>query len=276
MAKRLLLNVDNGLCVAHNLGMTRSYRPPPTLGEEETATTEEPAVAARAPRKGLAREERDLFVESDDAGETFNAPRTGERSENSVLFSLDTLKKQADSVRPPDVRPAGVPQAPHEKDSTGTIDLREISKLTGGTLQYKPLDLSEPVMSAYAEPEKARSGGLKPWHLAVMGGGGAALVLALAGVVFALRGSPPAVARTPDLVRAPMLEAAAPRLRGKIEDAAPAAVVAVGGHGPAHRATGVRTTSSPAPKPAAPKPSVDKCGCHGVLSCVIRCAATGK
>jgi hypothetical protein len=259
--------------------MTRSYRPPPVA---EADQSHDVPVAARAPRKGHAREERDLFEERDpESGFSPAAPKTGERSENSVLFSLDTLKRQAESVRPPEVRPSGVPSAAAENDATGTIDLRAISASTGGSLEYKPLELSEPIMSQFVEPEKPAAAALKTGHKVAIGGGIAAAVLSAVGLVFALKGDAPVAMRAADITRAPGFEPSANRLRGKIEEAQPSPI-AHGGRGGApiaHGSTGGHAAATPSAgsaKPPPPKPSVDKCGCHGVLACIIRCAATGK
>jgi hypothetical protein len=262
----------------------RSYRPPPVAANEDDAPVRAPETA-RAARRAAPREERDLFAEQnfDDAPQSASAPKTGERAENSVLFSLDVLRQQESQQQLPEVRP--------REASMDTIDLNAISALNGGSLAYKPLDLSEPVMGNLVELPDVATPGMKTWQKAAIGGGAVALI---AGVLlfFGLRAdTTPVALKTADITLAPATLDAPLRVRAKLEDPAAlaaAANVSVPGAGrrlgapmsgarmPSGNAGGSKAPPTSAPPPPVSKPAPDKCGCHGVLACVIRCSATGK
>ncbi len=283
----------------HNLSVMtesrRSYRPPPSAEE----TSERQALVVR---RGLPREDRDLFASR--AEESVAPPpsiRTGERSENSVLFSVDVLRQAASSVPPP---PPAVQSRPQDDDGAGTIDLNALAQATGGSLAYKPLTLSEPPMAAFAHDvggpitsHGRSSGGSRTWMY--VAGGAVAAFAVLGGVAVAAMagsdGDKATATHAADASRGVGLEAAFAPVRSGAQAAAPAsdapdhtsAKIASGrgGKGGATFASSYRPSSTPSrstPAPAAKSGGAksgggaDRCGCHGVLSCVIRCSATGK
>ncbi len=270
----------------------RSYRPPPSAEE----TSERQALVVR---RGLPREDRDLFASR--VEESVAPPpsiRTGERSENSVLFSVDVLRKTGSIAPPP---PPMVQARPQDDDGAGTIDLNALAQATGGSLAYKPLTLSEPPMAAFAHDvggpiSHGRSGGGSSRTWMFVAGGALAAFLVLGGVVVAAtsggNSDKASAAHVAEATRGTGLDAAfAPVRTGAAAPAADtssdhtSAKIASGrsGKGGATFASSYRPSSTPsrsAPAPAAKsggaKPAADRCGCHGVLACVIRCSATGK
>lgn len=224
--------------------------------------------------------------------------RTGERSENSVLFSVDVLRKAASSAPPP---PPVVQSRPQDDDGAGTIDLNALAQATGGSLAYKPLTLSEPPMAAFAQDvggpltSHGRSSGSRT-RMYVAGGAVAAFAVLGAVAIAATtggEGDKATASHVSDSARGTGLDAAFAPVRSGAQAAAPAsdaadhtsAKIASGrsGKGGATFASSYRPSSTPSrstPPPAAKsggaKPTADRCGCHGVLACVIRCSATGK
>jgi hypothetical protein len=272
----------------------RSYRPPPSA--EETSER-----AALVVRRGLPREDRDLFARAEStpapghAGLGSQAPKTGERAENSVLFSLDVLRAQASqSSPPPSLRAA--PPAFHAAvgagdDGTGTIDLKAMAAATGGSLSYKPLTLSEPPMAAFASvaaPPVAASSRPQLWMIGAAAGAAVALLGGVAVAATTLTGGHGAHAAAQTQAQIARAEGhseslTTPRAAMRSEEpvsthSAPHASF-VGGKSSYRPSSNASTSTSRAvsgPKPAAAKSGGDRCNCHGVLACVIRCSATGK
>jgi predicted Zn finger-like uncharacterized protein len=229
---------------------------------------------------------------------------TGQRNENSVLFSLAVLTKDAG----PD-EPAPKP-ASKTSDDSGMIDLKA---LAAKAESMRPAALGD--MNAFsaplglaAPPLGAPMGGLlgsplgevqPKSKLPLLIGGGAGIVLLLVlGIVIGAKvagggAAPEASALTtaaPTMTTAPTVEptpsaSAAPTPEASAS-AAPSASVAVKHQAPAggavyHAPTGgaakpagaapPAATPAPAPAPAVKKGGGD-CGCNGDLMCLMKCS----
>src|ERR1019366_9541634 len=160
----------------------------------------EPKRAAVAKREARAR---DLFATN--AGEELHtsapvAPHamapvgdtalTGQRNENSVLFSLAVLTKDTEA------RPATVPPAANKEDS-GLIDLKALAQkaesmrpmaMGDGDVFHSPLGLTPPPLGA---PVGALGGGpeaqAKSKLPLLIGGGAGVLVLLALGIVIGVQ-----------------------------------------------------------------------------------------
>lgn len=265
----------------------RSYRPPPAATVSPSANLPAAAVV----RKGRAREQQDLFAGVDDThalravvidgqqgGE--ESTRTGERNENSVLFSASVFK----SPEPPP------PARARMDSSTGTIDLCALAKANGSSLEYKPLTLSEPPMGAFVHDVPVAAPSVTPKRVGLFIGAGAAamLVLGIVGVAtFAGGADEPTAPAHQAAARGGIVESVRTTVTREEAPAPATAVAAVGrsgksaaGMGFASSGRGVSSSAASSPAPVTPKKPVvakaaDPCHCKGVLACVIRCSATG-
>jgi len=227
------------------------------------------------------------------------------RSETSVLFTVDAIK---DAARLKTPAPAHAPEAsaPVSADDDGIIDLKSLASTPprAGVVPVAPL-FSEPPPGAFA----ADVGGSGPVAaisllgtprgkrmIAALAAAAVAIVLLGIGIGAAFRGEDP-VARTASAAPAPV----APPPPAVVAPAAPViAPVAISsasseddevssvgsktkgkGKGGKAKAGGKVTVASAKPgsgvaasKPAAK--SVDKCGCKGDFTCILRCTAKGS
>lgn len=271
-----------------NMETRRSYRPPPAATSTAVGIGPVDLPAAAVVRKGRAREQQDLFAAVDDTAEIRGAmfegvadSRTGERSENSVLFSASVFN--APSAPPP--------MRERADSSTGTIDLCALAKQNGSSLEYKPLSLSEPPMGAFvqdlAPPASSAVRANKHTGLFIAGGIAATFMLGIIGVAtFAGGADEPTAPKQVAAARAAIADSAKIAI-GRDEAPAPvAAVVAKSGKssksasGMGFASSGRTASSGTSSAPVTPKKpivkSADPCHCKGVLSCVIRCSATGR
>ncbi len=271
------------------------------------APAPEPKRAAVAKREARAR---DLFATN--AGEELHtsapvAPQamapagdaglTGQRNENSVLFSLAVLTKDSDA-RPPTVPPTA------NKEDSGLIDLKALAQkaesmrpmaMGDGDVFHAPLGLMAPLGAPVGALSRSGSEGPAKSKLPLMIGGGAGvLVLLVLGIVIGVRigGAGPAPVPTVAAVTAttptvePSATAAAPTTTESAASTAPSASVAATSPkkpGPgAWHPTGSPTptkppsgsggaTPTPTPTPT-PKKSGGDCGCNGDLMCLMKCS----
>jgi hypothetical protein len=275
------------------------------------APAPEPKRAAVAKREARAR---DLFATN--AGEELHtsAPATphamapagdtaltGQRNENSVLFSLAVLTKDTEA------RPSTVPPTANKEDS-GLIDLKALAQkaesmrpmaMGDGDVFNAPLGLTPPlgapVGALGASPSDAQPKSKLPL---MIGGGAGVLVLLVLGIVIGVKigGSGPAPLPTPVAVTAtaPPVEpsaTAAPAPTDSAETAPSSSVAAATpkkpGPGAWHpggattpKATGGSSGggssggTAPTAAPTATKkaPAADKCGCNGDLMCLMKCS----
>jgi predicted Zn finger-like uncharacterized protein len=301
----------------------QAYEPAPPSGYEAPAAAapayEAPAAAYAAPaaepkRAAVQRREargRDLFATN--AGEEVqtSAPAdaarmapageaglTGQRNENSVLFSLAVLTKSADN-RAPDDKPS------NNREDSGLIDLRALAAKAeslnspveadvfrapvGGSVP--PLGAPLGVLGSIApEAQKSRL----PLYI---GAGGGMVVLLVLAVVMGMKlggtGTPPVVSAMPLASVAPTATvdpsatASATAVPDSSASAAPSASVAVstkphgggggGGGGGGHVGTAAKPPAGgggggAAPPPPTPKKSGGDCGCNGDLMCLMKCS----
>ncbi|HEY1694038.1 MAG TPA: zinc-ribbon domain-containing protein [Polyangiaceae bacterium] len=283
-----------------------AYEPPPAAAY--AAPAPEPKRAAVAKREARAR---DLFATN--AGEELHtsapaAPHgmapaggdglTGQRNENSVLFSLAVLTKNADDRAPVETGAAN-------KEDSGLIDLKA---LAAKAESMRPSAMADDgVFQAplgFAPPLGAPMGALagsgvdaqpKSKLPLLIGGGAGVLVLLVLGIVIGVKiaGSGPApVASVLPAPTATAPEPSATQSAAAAEpsaSAAPSASVAAapapkryGGGGAWHPPAGGAAIPKPAggsgggsggaaPSPT-PKKSGGDCGCNGDLMCLMKCS----
>jgi hypothetical protein len=273
----------------------------PARGAAQAAT---PAVEAK--RAAVGKREtrgRDLF--STYAGEELQASAqtaanmveasrddgrlTGQRNENSLLFSLAVLTKSADERAPS-------PEAPTKEDS-GIIDLKALvarsesmrPAMRAATVDMftSPLGLVPPTLADLGAPDAPGPAKSKaPLLVAAIAG---VAVLLLLGIVIGVKlagagsaaaptasavGSVEAPAATasaePSATAAPMPSESAPPAASAAPKKAAHPVggiakPAVGGNAPAHAAPN-GLPPSPAPKKG------NDCGCNGDLMCMMKCS----
>ncbi|HEY3818813.1 MAG TPA: zinc-ribbon domain-containing protein [Polyangiaceae bacterium] len=291
-----------------------AYEPPPAA---QAPAYEAPAAyAAPAPepkRAAVAKREaraRDLFATN--AGEELHtsapaAPHgvvpagdgglTGQRNENSVLFSLAVLTKDSDG-RPPTVPPTA------NKEDSGLIDLKALAQkaesmrpmaMGDGDVFHAPLGFSPPPLGA---PVGALSSGSdaqpKSKLPLLIGGGAGVLVLLVLGIVIGVRIGGSGPAPVPTVVAAtattPTVEpsaTAAPTVTETAASAAPSATVAAtspkkAGPGtwhpgpstvkPASGSSGGGSSGGATTPTPTPKKSGGDCGCNGDLMCLMKCS----
>ena len=290
------------------------YEPPPAYEAPAAAYAAPMAAAPEPKRAAVAKREaraRDLFATN--AGEELQTSAangggegslTGQRNENSVLFSLAVLTQNADA------RPQTDTSSVNAEDS-GLIDLKALAAKAesmrpppgmGGDVFHAPLGLTPPLgaptgalsMGAEAQPKSKLP--------LFIGAGAGVLVLLVLGIIIGVKVAGPGPAPVPTMVittvTAPPVEpppsataAAAPDTSAS---AAPSASVATGpkrATGPGAWHPGAAAAPGPAPGPksgpaggsggaagpaAAPTPAPKKsggdCGCNGDLMCLMKCS----
>lgn len=252
-----------------------------TAAHEVSAPIAAPAPAViEAPRGALS----DLVAQSTtpSTAPQATAPLTGQRNDNSVLFSLASLSQGA---------PGAAPAAPGS-DQSGLIDMRALAQIAPKAAPSGPkvddiMNLSagglfgggavSPVMTQTYQAVQApagaaaSSGGLSPKVLGLAVGGGA-LVVALVGggLFFALRKGEPAPAAPVVAAEAPV---AAPAATPAAAVEAPAAVAAPAPVAAAPAAPAPVAAPAKAPKAAAPAPAPSAKG--GVSSSAAAAALFG-
>ncbi|MGH7293642.1 MAG: zinc-ribbon domain-containing protein [Polyangiaceae bacterium] len=297
-----------------------AYEPPPPEPAYDPAPAYQAPVAAAAyaapaepKRAAVSKREaraRDLFATN--AGEELQtsapaAPHamapsggggtdgmTGQRNENSVLFSLAVLTKNADDRAPVDTGAAN-------REDSGLIDLKALAAKAES--MRPPAMLDDGVFHAplgFAPPLGAPVGALtgggvdaqpKSKLPLYIGGGAGVLVLLVLGIVIGVKiaGSPApvpvaSVVPLPVLTAAPSAVASAAPTAEPSASEAPSAKVAAtpapkrnwggGGtyHPPPGRAPTVGGSSGGAAPAPAPKRSGGDCGCNGDLMCLMKCS----
>ena len=296
-----------------------AYEPPAPAAYEAPAAFAAPAPAPEPKRAAVQRREargRDLFatnageegvqtsapvvtggMAASAGGAAGDAGLTGQRNENSVLFSLAVLTKDADD------RPA--PQESRttaSKEDSGLIDLKALAaraeSMNSGSAQADVF--SAPIGMASAPPLGAPLGALgsmapeaaKSKLPLYIGAGGGVVVLLVLGVVLGMKlggsSAPPAMssmavtsaAPTTTATVDPSATASAAASVDTSASAAPSASVASaktkgggggggGGYHPPPKGGGGSGGAAPgpgpapAPAPAAPKKAGGDCGCNG-------------
>jgi predicted Zn finger-like uncharacterized protein len=293
----------------------------------------EKAVRAEPRRAALKREgrSRDLFASradvfgsetSDVQGVQTSAPfasslggetqddaskLTGQRNENSVLFSLAVLTKNAEERAP-----AGVSPAATNSEDSGLIDLKALAAKAESMMPEAAAFSPALGMSTIGSPMMGLGlggtlGDLQPKSKLPLwiGGGAAAILLVVLGTVIGVQvagnlGSTSA-ATAPSAVAAPPAStlaeptASAPPSAAPVDSAAAAAAAAGsspkprpaggggGGYHPANPggakpanagpATGAATATTTATAAPAAAPRKNDCGCNGDLMCLMKCSA---
>ncbi len=229
---------------------------------------------------------------------------TGQRNENSVLFSLAVLTKSADE------RPAAQEnKTTAGKDDSGLIDLKALAmraeSMNSGSAQadvfsapigLAPTPLGAPLGALGSIAPDAQAKSKLPL---IIGGAGGVVVLLVLGIVLGMKlgGSTaaPAMSALPVASAAPTTTAtvdpsATASAAASVDpsaSAAPSASVASaktgpkggssGGYHPGPKtgngSGGVAPGPGPAPAPApAPKKGGGDCGCNGDLMCLMKCS----
>jgi predicted Zn finger-like uncharacterized protein len=300
--------------------------PEPAAYEPPAPAYEAPAAfAAPAPepkRAAVQRREargRDLFAtNAGEEGVQTSAPvvtpgmpaagdngLTGQRNENSVLFSLAVLTKDADNHPPPQEN-----RTTAGKEDSGLIDLKALAaraeSMNSGSAQADvfsaPIGLAPPPLGAPlgALGSMAPEAQPKSKLPLIIGGAGGVVVLLVLGVVLGMKlggsSAPPAMSSLPVASAAPTTtatvdpSASAAASVDTSASAAPSASVASaktnkgGGGGGGYRppapkgaggsggaAPGPAPGPAPAPAPA-PKKGGGDCGCNGDLMCLMKCS----
>jgi hypothetical protein len=223
---------------------------------------------------------------------------TGERNENSVLFSLAALTKNSG---PENVPP---PPAAGTKDDSGLIDLKALAAKTTSTRPVAPradapdafaapLGFAPPLapLGAMSTPPGEEAKSKLPL---LIGGGVGVLLLLIVGVVIGVKiAAGPAPMPSASVAPPPPSASAEPAPSATAEaapSAAPSASVAAapkpkpvvhaggGGGGapkPATAGGGAGGGTTPAPAPTAVQtaaPKKNDCGCNGDLMCLMKCS----
>jgi predicted Zn finger-like uncharacterized protein len=300
-----------------------AYEPPAPAAYEAPAAFAAPAPAPEPKRAAVQRREargRDLFAtNAGEEGVQTSAPvvspgmpapagdggLTGQRNENSVLFSLAVLTKDADD------RPA--PQESRTtagKEDSGLIDLKALAmraeSINSGSAQpdvfsapigLAPTPLGAPLGALGSMAPEAQPKSKLPLFI---GAGGGVVVLLVLGVVLGMKlggaSAPPAMSTMPVVSAAPTVTAdpsATASAAASVDtsaSAAPSASVASaktgkggggggGGYHPAPKGGGGSGGAAPGPGPApapapapAPKKAGGDCGCNGDLMCLMKCS----
>lgn len=305
-------------------GAPPAYEPPPEAPPAYQAAAA-PAYEPPAPepkRAAVQRREargRDLFAtNAGEEGVQTSAPvvspgmpaasgdngLTGQRNENSVLFSLAVLTKSADE------RPAAQEsKTTGNTEDSGLIDLKALAmraeSMNSGSAQpdvfsapigLAPTPLGAPLGALGSMAPEAQPKSKLPL---IIGGAGGVVVLLVLGIVLGMKlggsSAPPAVSALPvasvvPTVTAtvdPSASASASAAVDPSASAAPSASVASaktspkggggGGYHPAPKGAGGSGGASPSPAPApapapAPKKGGGDCGCNGDLMCLMKCS----
>ncbi len=300
-----------------------AYEPPAAAPAAYAAPAAAPSAPGPEARRAAVKREprgRDLF--STQVGEDMQTSAaaasslmgppaddgklTGQRNENSVLFSLAVLTKNADERAP-----GSSAQVP-SKDDSGMIDLRALVARAESARPAAPAhaDVFAPPLGIAASPLGSPLGGAGPeasgkskLPLLIGAGAGIAVLLAM-GVFIGVKLAPGAPAASPMANAAASVSAApaassaeAPTASAQPEPSAnPSASSAAatsapkpkaggfggggGGHTPAAAkqpaSTGVGTPTPAAaalpPSPAPKKSGGGDCGCNGDLMCLMKCS----
>lgn len=276
--------------------------------ESLDARTEKRAAVVK---RGTEREQRDLFASQlPDEGfvkQTLRPPPfgvgVGARSEDSVLFTVDSLRAAAKLQTPPPA--VYVSASPAVSDDEGVIDLNALAPRPA-PYAVSPLGLgSEPPIgfarevsgtSGFPSQVPAQRHARGPWIAA--GASVAAMAVAAVAAVALFGGTIPHRATRSSVHVAAAAASAGNRAHeiaakqeadrkateklaaDKAEAEKEALATKKGGKG----AKGGRYVASssarvPASAPAArpaPKPAGDACGCKGDFTCILRCSAKGK
>lgn len=285
------------------------FEPYPSYAQREETPPERRAAVVK---RGAERERRDLFAmagaEDGFVKQTLRPPPPGygggigARSEDSVLFTLDSLRSEGEAPRSQKPGPARAVEARGPEDD-GVIDLAALSQRPRATAAA-PLGVtsfaSEPP-GGFARDMSGPFGATTPppprkkgTRLAAIAGSFVAVAVAAASAIALFGGDIPHRAARPTSSLAPRAAAVGARAherevaraeaekRASEHDGAtaskddtprPKSTRAVRWSGPARGGT-----SSGAPKPPPVKSSVpaDACGCKGDFTCILRCSAKGK
>ncbi len=228
--------------------------------------------------------------------------RTGERNENSVLFSLAVLTKEADRTSD-EGRPAARPGATSE--DSGLIDLKALAAKADSMRPAAMADngVFAPPLGIAAAPLGAPMGALlggigderpKSMLPLIIGGGAGAAVLAVlcvfVGMKLAGPSSAAAAASASAAAVAPPVASTAEAPSASAAPAAPEASATASAapakpkpaaatyHAPAPGAVAAKpagaTAAAAAPAAAAPPPKKagSDCGCNGDLMCLMKCS----
>jgi predicted Zn finger-like uncharacterized protein len=230
---------------------------------------------------------------------------TGQRNENSVLFSLAVLTKSADE------RPAAAEnKTTAGKEDSGLIDLKALAmraeSMNSGSAQadvfsapigLAPTPLGAPLGALGSIAPEAQPKSKLPL---IIGGAGGVVVLLVLGIVLGMKlggsSAPPAMSTLPVASAAPTTTAtvdpnASASAAASVDpsaSAAPSASVASakggpkgggGGYHPGAKGGGGSGGASPSPGPGpapapapAPKKGGGDCGCNGDLMCLMKCS----
>lgn len=295
----------------------RSQAPAPWASKAPVDDSDDTAPVSRgvARRREETREKKDLFAtprpEAHHGSVVESSPRghfSGERSENSVLFTVADLKAQdarrreKESVLPPPMAAAPAFVAPA---SDGAIDLLAMCS-QGGQVKTRgePLLMPDAPPSGFAISVRPPPDPRRKMAFAGIAAAGAALLLAV-GIGLAVRSGPEAkpeavaAAAPPPVValpqapvaapdkpaapaadkpaseapeaKAPSVGATSPKGKGRAQVASKGAPAGGKVSSTAPRGGAVSSPPPSPPKVAAKKGGADPCGCRGNLQCAMKC-----
>jgi predicted Zn finger-like uncharacterized protein len=302
---------------ASESGASVSYAPRAAPAQIAIPATR-PEKRAAVVKRGALREHRDLFAsQSLDEGsvkQTLRPPPSaslglggvGARSEDSILFTVDSLRAAA-RLETPGPRPwSPAHAAAHATDDEGVIDLNALAPRAPifatsplGSPSEPPSGFAREVPGPAGYPSTStRPPSRGPWIAA--GASAAAVALAVVSAVALFGGAVPQRAARASSRLAPAVTVLANRAhdlevarlaateRAAAEKVAAAekqeeAAASRGGktrsgkaHGGVARAAPGKTTTSSAVVPRPVTKSGDACGCRGDFTCILRCSAKGK
>jgi predicted Zn finger-like uncharacterized protein len=229
---------------------------------------------------------------------------TGQRNENSVLFSLAVLTKSAEQRAPSEQTTAG-------KEDSGLIDLKALAAkaesmrpapLADADVFHAPLGMAPPPLGAPIGAVGPVGSDAQPKSKLplIIGGSAAMLVLLVVGVLIGVKlagGSSAVPAASAAASSPPIATASAPPPPAATESAAATAEASAsaaptpsvattapkkhwggggGGYHPSgggHASAGGSSGGGASPSPAsAPKKGGGDCGCNGDLMCLMKCS----
>jgi len=295
----------------------------PAGGWSPAASPSSPAPAPEAKRAAVVKREargRDLFgthagddVQTSAPSMAGGAPPaaddgrlTGQRNENSVLFSLAVLTKNAEERAPTD-------QTTASKEDSGLIDLKALAAkaesmrpapLAESDVFHAPLGMAPPPLGAPigAAGPVGTDGQPRSKLPLIIGGGAGMLVLLVVGVIIGVKlaggssaapvasaaaSSNPVATASAEPAPAATASATATATAEASASAAPTQSVAAttpkkthwggggyhasgGGHASAGGSSGGGGSATPPPAPK--KKSGGDCGCNGDLMCLMKCS----
>jgi predicted Zn finger-like uncharacterized protein len=227
---------------------------------------------------------------------------TGERNENSVLFSLAVLTKNADERAPSQPPPYG------SNEDSGLIDLKALAaraesarppSMADGGMFASPIGISSPLgPSDLGSPFGVGEAPRKSKLPLIIGGVAGGLLLVVLGLVLgakisAISAAPAASAVAPPATTSaePVATASAPTAEASASAAPSASVAAkpkpvyhapaggaikpVAGGGAAAASSGgaaAGASGAGAATPPPPKKQGSDCGCNGDLMCLMKCS----